>query len=155
MFLRCKNVLLIFFFFYFCQIEQILTHNQVKSAKVAFMRPPLPQKHDNHMRWALPAATGVFIYIYIYFPNAVTIIDFNTNMIRELASYFFFFMILHVDWRPQHYGSCKYIQANKNVYFCKLLKRKKDSLWLFMLFMLIGIVFYCLSSLIKAEVKWY
>lgn len=102
-------------------MEQILIHNQVKSAKVAFMRPPLPQKHDNHMRWTLPAAKGVFIYIDIFFflPNAVTIIDFNTNMIRELASYFLKKSSTLTE-DHKHYGSCKYIQANKNVYFCKL-----------------------------------
>lgn len=136
-------------------MEQILIHNQVKSAKVAFMRPPLPQKHDNHMRWTLPAAKGVFIYIDIFFflPNAVTIIDFNTNMIRELASYF----LKNPPCWLKTTSTTAHVNTYKQTKMCIFVnyKKKKDSLWLFMLFMLIGIVFYCLSSLIKAEVKWY
>lgn len=40
---------------------KLLIHNQHKSAKVAFVRPPLPQ-NNNHMRWKCPATQGLPVY---------------------------------------------------------------------------------------------
>lgn len=62
-------------------------HDQLKSAKVAFVRPPLPQ-NDNRMMMKVPC------YEHTQFPNAVTIDLKDQYDLRWGLPYFY---ILHVD----------------------------------------------------------